>query len=112
MIEGRPFLFQADRETVYHVAEDGVEVTEVVSWSSDKPIVALVDGDGMDFEPSGILRHRLVQLIVASSPKGTNPTWVKQLCPGSFVTPIAVKLWSPKELLLTGLVLAFLSTLD
>ena len=41
--EGRPFLYQAIGGTVvYHVAEKGVETVQ--SWSSEKTIVALVDG--------------------------------------------------------------------
>ena len=102
MIEGLPFLFQANGRTVYHIAKEGVEVIQ--SWLPDGPILAFVNGDERDFKPNNILRDDSVQLIVASSPKGTYLTWTKQLGPGSFVTPIAIKLWSQKELLLTGLV--------
>ena len=110
MIEGRPFLYQAKGGTVYHVAKEGVEV--IRSWRSNEEIVAFVDGDERDFEPEEILLRTTVQLIVAVSPKGTFRKWTEQMGHGSFVTEIAVKLWSQKELLLTGLVLASLSTLD
>jgi hypothetical protein len=86
MIEARPFLYQTT--------------------------VAFVDGDKGDYEPNGIFLGSSVQLIVASSPKGAYPKWPKLIGPGSFVTPLVVKLWSYKELLLTGLVSALLSTLD
>jgi hypothetical protein len=110
MIEGRPFLYQAMQGAVYHVAESGVEAVE--SWPSKETIVAFVDCDNMNYDPGLILCKPSVQLIVASSPKGADQTWTKQLGPGSFMTVLAAKLWSRKELLLTGLVLALLSTLD
>jgi len=110
MIEGRPFLYQAKGGTIYHVAEKGVE--DVGSWSPKQPIVAFVDGDG-GIAPKDNISYSSVQLIMASSPKGTYPKWANQLGPGSCVTQLAMKLWSPKELLLTGLVLTLLlSTLD
>ena len=89
-------------ETVYHVAEDGVEV--VRSWPSDKTIVAFVDGDKKGFELNDILFKSSVQLIVASSPNVTSEKWIKQA--GDTATELAMKLWSQKELFLTGLVLA------
>ena len=101
MIKGRPFLFQPAEGTVYHVAEKGVEMVQ--SWSPKGAIVAFVNGDG--FKPEHTIRRPSVQLIVASSPKRTYSDWAKRLGPGSFVAQIAVKLWSPKELFLTGLVL-------
>jgi hypothetical protein len=107
MIEGRPFLYQAVRGTVYYVAEKGVEAVE--SWSTEETTVAFVDGDN---GPDEILLCRSVQLIVASSPKGAYQKWIKQTGHASFVTKLAVKLYSREELLLTGLVLALLSTLD
>jgi hypothetical protein len=102
MIEGRPFLFQPDRGTVYHVANDGVNV--VWSRPPDEAIVAFVDGDPEDFVPQKFLIHHSVQLIVASSPKVSSEKWIKQA--GNTVTQIATNLWSEKELLLTGSVLA------
>jgi hypothetical protein len=113
MIDGRPFLYQAPQGTVYHVAEDGVEAVGL--WSSKEKIVALVDGDEAGCKPDEILRRSSsVQLIVASSPKGVNPEqkWIKQIGHGSSIIKLVVNLWSREELLLTGLVLALLSTLD
>ncbi len=109
MIEGLPFLLQDNNGDIYHVAED---VKVIKSWSSDEPIVAFVDVDSGIIPKNEISRFS-VQLIVASSPKGTYTKWAKQLGPGSRVAQLAIKLWSPKELLLTGLVLTLLlSTLD
>ena len=104
MIEGRPFLFQPDEKTVYHVAKDGVEVVRL--RPSDETIVAFVDGDPKDFVPQKFLLHHSVQLIVASSPKISSQKWIKQA--GDTVTELAINLWSEKELLLTGSVLALL----
>ena len=100
MIEGHPFLFQPRNGIVYHVTEHGVKM--VSSWSSNEGIVAFVNGDKMNFEPDEIIRHPSVKLIIASSPKGTVSNWAKQLGPGAHVTEIAIQLWSPKELFLTG----------
>jgi hypothetical protein len=111
MIEGRPFLYQEAFGTVYHVAEKGVEVAKKLSWSSNETIVAFVDGDE-SFAPHYMLRHPPVQLIVASSPNEQNRNWIKQAGPGSFVTTLVVELWTQKEFLLTGLVLALFSTLN
>jgi hypothetical protein len=103
MIEGRPFLFQPDRETVYHVTEDGIKVVQ--SWPSDEAIVAFIDGDRVDFKPKDFLTDDCsVQFIVASSPKVTSQSWIKQ--GGDTVTELAIDLWSQKELLVAGLVLA------
>jgi hypothetical protein len=104
MIEGCPFLYQDKGGAVYHVAENGIEVVE--SWESKKPIVAFVDGDGGKV-PDDLICLYSVQIIVASSPKDTYSKWTKQLG-DSRVSQLAMKLWSPKELLLTGLVLALL----
>ena len=109
MIKGRSFLFQPAKGIVYHVSEKGVEV--VTSWSSKEEIVAFVNGDE-NFKPEHIIRLPSVKLIVASSRKGTYSDWAKQLGQGSFVAQIAIKLWSPKELFLTGLVLALRRSLD
>jgi len=109
MIEGRPFLFQAIQGTVYHVAERGVKV--VRSWSSEETIVAFVDADKYH-EPRCILFCDSVQLIVASPPKGINPHWTEQADLGTSITQLVTELWLYKELLLTGLVIALLSSLD
>ncbi|KAF8505817.1 hypothetical protein F5888DRAFT_1604032, partial [Russula emetica] len=100
---GLPFLYQTVEGTVYHVAEKGVD--EVQSWSSEEPIVAFVDVGEADCKPNRILLRRLVQLIVASSPKGAYQKWTKQLGHASAVTKLVVKLWSHEELLLTGIFL-------
>ncbi|KAI0264039.1 hypothetical protein BGY98DRAFT_1103716 [Russula aff. rugulosa BPL654] len=109
MIEGRPFLFQSTEDTVYHVAEEGVEVVQ--SWSSKETIVAFVDGDDeKNHAPKRMLtRLSSVQLIVASSPNVSSEKWIKQAGHGSFVTRLAINLWSQKELLITGI---FLHRLD
>ena len=106
MIEGCLFLFQANKNAVYHVSEDGVEV--IGSWESDTEIVAFVDGDKGDYAPIRPLRQDAVQLVVASSPKGANQPWTKQMGDGSSVDALVTKLWSLNELILTGLVLALL----
>ena len=110
MIEGRTFLYQNMNGVVYHVSEMGVQAVQ--SWSPTQSIVAFVDGDKGDYQPDENLIHRSVQLIVAASPKGANQKWTKQLGESARMLKLAIKLWSHKELLLTGLVLALLSTLD
>ena len=109
MIEGRPFLFQAIQGTVYHVTEKGVEV--VWSWPSKETIVAFVDADEYP-KPQRFLFRDSVQIIMASSPKGTNPGWTKQAVLGNSITQLVTELWLYKELLLTELVIALLSSLD
>jgi len=108
MIEGCPFLFQAMQGTVYHVSEKGVEVVRSRSWSPKETIVAFVDIDRANHEPDHILRDRSVQLIVASSPKGTNQPWANQAGFLISITQLVIQLWSDKELFLTGSVLALL----
>jgi hypothetical protein len=108
MIEGHPFLFQSTKQAVYHVTEDGVK--EVGSdydgsWDSKEPIVALIDGDKGDFKPNEMLLRPSVQLVVASSPKVAHQKWIEQIGHASSITQLAIKLWSRKELFLTGLVL-------
>ena len=109
MIEGRPFLFQTMQGTVYHVAEKGVEVVQ--SWPSDETIVAFVDADEYH-KPQRFLFCDTVQIIMASPPKGTSADWTKQAVLGNSITELVTEPWSYKELLLTGLVLALLSSLD
>jgi hypothetical protein len=108
MIEGRPFLFQSMEDTVYHVAEKGVEVVQ--SWSSKETIVAFFDGDSeKNHEPKRMLtRLSSVQLIVASSPKVSSEKWIKQAGDGSHFNRLAINLWSQEELLIAGLVLVLL----
>ena len=106
MIEGRPFLYQAIGGTVvYHVAEKSVETVQ--SWSSEKTIVALVDGGEGDYKPDDpppwlaaancdiIPRRRKLKMDQANSSRLIR------------YHPV-IKLWSHEELLLTRLVLALL----
>jgi hypothetical protein len=110
MIEGCPFLYQSMHRVVFHVTAGGVKV--VKSLPTEKPIVAFIDGDKGDYEPESFLLSRSVQLVVASSPKGASQKWTKQMGHASSITRLAIKLWSRKELFLTGLVSALFSTLD
>jgi hypothetical protein len=105
MIEGDPFLYQPRDGTVYYVNENGVEVIQ--TWSSMDEIVAFVDGDKFDHQPNYMLQCSNVQIVLTTSPKGTDPTenWIKDI---GCVTILATKLWSRHELLLTGFVLALL----
>jgi hypothetical protein len=108
MIEGRPFLYQAIDGALYHVGERGVEAVQ--SWP-DETTVAFVDGDE-NYKLNSSLMRNPVQLIVALSPKGANQKWTKQIGHASSFVKLAIKPWSREELLLTGLVLALLSTLN
>ena len=104
MIEGRPFLYQTMDKTVYHVHEKGVQAIE--SWSSKKDIVAFFDGDKDNYEPHDMLKaRRRVRIVLVSSLKGANQPWMKDK--GS-ITAVATKLWSARELFLTGFVLGLL----
>ena len=115
MIKGHRFLFQSAAGTVYYVTEAGVEIVRSLLSRPDPitdPITAFIDGDMGNCQPKGFLIRKSVQLIVAASPKGVQQNWVKQTGDDSFVSKFAVKLWSRKELILTGLGLALLSTLN
>lgn len=103
MIEGSPFLYQDRGGNVYHVNQKGVEV--ITSWSSEEGITAFVDGDKKNHEPDFMLAHPMVQIILASAPKGAHQPWMKQI---GRVKVLATKLWSCRELLLTGFVLRLL----
>jgi len=106
MIEGRPFLYQAQDGTVYYVNEKGVQPIEF--WSSNEYIVAFVDGDRN--EPDYMLLREGVQIILASAPKGARAKWIKQT---GFARTVATKLWTPRELFIAGFVLGLLlSMLD
>jgi hypothetical protein len=115
MIKGRRFLFQSAAGTVYYVTEAGVEIVWSLVSRPDPitdSITAFIDGDKGNCQPMGFLLRKSVQLIVAASPKGVKQSWVKQTGDLSFVSKFVVKLWSRKELILAGLVLALLSTLN
>jgi hypothetical protein len=72
MIEGCPFLYRARDGAIYHVNENGVKEISGWSWSSTEKIVAYVDGDEGHYESTFTLRNPEVQIILASSPRGTN----------------------------------------
>lgn len=111
MIKGCPFLYQARNGTVFHVNEDGVQ--EIESWPSNTGIVAFVDGDkrhNSDYEPHDMLFKDRVQIIMASSPKGTMAQWIWQKQDGH-ITTIATNLWSASELFIAGFVLGLLLTM-
>ena len=64
-------MYQTMEETVYHVAQGGVEAIQ--SSPSPKPhFVAFVDGDKGASESNQILFSPLVQIIVASYTKSEN----------------------------------------
>ena len=108
LIAGRPFLYQTSDGTVYHVTHNGVEAIQSF-WLPEAPIMAFVDNDEGYTRPKDVIRHFLVQFVVATPPKGASQPWLDQLL-GSMTsfTKLAISLWSPRELFLTGLVLAFL----
>jgi len=111
MIDGRQFLYQDIDRDVYHVSEGGVESIE--QWTSTQRIVAFVDGDEGTYAPKRFLYHSCVQIIMAASPKGVNAKWIKQVPVGNTpVTKLTIKLWSPRELFLTGLILVLLASFD
>jgi hypothetical protein len=112
LIAGRPFLYQTMQGSVYHVTQNGVEAIQ--SFRSPKThYVAFVDGDKEDSAPEYFLFSPLVQIIVASFPKGANQRWIKQTGNYTKITKLATSLWSPRELFLTALVSTFLlSMLD
>jgi hypothetical protein len=110
MIDGRQFLYQDIDRNVYHVSEGGVESIE--QWTSTERIVAFVDGDEGSYAPKRFLYRPYVQIIMAASPQGANAKWIKQVPVITSVTKLAIKLWSPRELFLTGLVLVLLVSFD
>ncbi|KAH9989077.1 hypothetical protein BJV74DRAFT_458000 [Russula compacta] len=67
--------------------------------------VAFVDGNKGDHAPHYLLFDSFVQLVVASSPKGADQSWMNQGGHGSSVRPFVAKLWSLNELILTGIFL-------
>jgi hypothetical protein len=101
MISGRAFLYQTIGEVVYHVSKN---ITKIESWSpdTDEPIVAFVDADSGSGAPKHFLRYRFVKIIAASSPGGTDQSWLKQGDTRTFVTSFGAALWLPSELYLTG----------
>ena len=107
MIEGRPFLYQTKNRIVYRVDENGVEAIQSLSLTKDT--VAFVDDD-QDNGPNYMLMSDTVQIILVSSLRGASAKWINQL---ACIYTLATKLWSLRELFLTGFVLGLLlSTLD
>jgi hypothetical protein len=102
MISGRAFLYQTVNGVVYHVSRT---VKEIKSWPSDEPLVAFVDADSGTSMPASFLRRHSVQIIAASSPGGTEQSWLKQGDSLGFVATLGADLWSPDELFLTGSVI-------
>ena len=104
MISGCAFLYQTIGGVVYHVSET---ITEIESWppGTVEPIVAFVDADSGSNAPKPFLRRKCVKIIAASSPGGTDQSWLKQGDSGVFVTNYGADLWSPSELFLTGFVI-------
>ena len=108
MIEGRPFLYQAQNGIVYRVDAKGVQV---IGLPPNEHIVAFVDGDKDDHEPDHLLLNNKVRIILTSPPKGSRARWINQAA--GHVKVIATKLWSEHELFIAGFVLGLLlSMLD
>ena len=101
MIDGRPFLYQDLAGTVYHVSN---AITIVNSWGSNSPIIAFIDADRTLAEPREFLRQPSVQVIVATSPRGTTQSWLKQMGDALIPLKLVTALWSPRELFITGFV--------
>jgi hypothetical protein len=103
MIDHCPFLYQSVDGIVYHVSDTVIEVN---TWASKETIVAFVDADETLVEPKGFIHQLSVQIIAASSPRGTRQLWLKQM--GNSPTPLKLvtALWSPSELFLTRFVTA------
>ena len=108
MIEGRPFMFQPTTKTVAHVSNEGVKVVESRP-SPKETVMAFIDADEKGHTPKTMLFDYSVQLIVASSPRGTDESWIKQAAPRASITKLVIDLWSYEELFLTGSVLALLA---
>jgi len=104
MIRGCPFLYQTVDGNVYHVSDHVTQITPSSSLETTN-LVAFVDADTTSYQPESILIGRHIQIILASSPKGTKHFWPKQY-PGS-VLKYAMALWSVSEFFITGFVLSF-----
>ena len=83
MIAGTPFLYQTINGTVYHVSD---AIIAINTWQARKAIVAFVDADRAVVEPREIIRQPSVQIIAASSPRGTRQSWLKQM--GNSLIPL------------------------
>ena len=103
MIDGSPFLYQTLRGTVYHISDT---ITPITSLPPGSKFVAYVDADEKKFEPQSFLRHPLVKIIAASSPRGTEQPWMKQMGNAGFPITFASALWTDSELFMTGFVIS------
>ena len=103
MISGCPFLHQTLAGNVYHISDVITQITPSSSLETTN-IVAFVDADTKSYEPQSILNKPHIQIILASSPKGTKQSWLKQY-QGS-VLKYAMALWSPIEFFITGFVVS------
>lgn len=100
MINGEPFLYQSLRGTVYHVSDT---ITAITSWSSRSgSIVAYIEADEKNFEPQMFIRRPQIKIIAASSPRGTDQLWMKQM---GYPLTFATALWTDTELFVTGFVI-------
>ena len=79
-------------------------ITLIQSYSPEEHIVAYVDADTASYAPNNILINRLIQIVLASSPKGTKQRWMSQY--SRLVKTYISDLCSPGELFLTGLVIS------
>ena len=80
--------------SVYHVAHNDVNAIQSV-WSPKTHYMASVDGDKGDSEPEDFLFTPLVQIIVASFPKGANQRWIKQTGNCTMITKLATSYGRP-----------------
>jgi hypothetical protein len=99
-------VYQTKDRYVYHVSPNGVELID--SWVRRTPIVAFIDAENANSEPRGFLLNHHVKIILASSPRGAHQKWLDQIGDATVFEMLGTRLWSPRELFLTGLVLSFL----
>ena len=106
MISGCPFLYQTFDGDIYHISD---VITQITSSSLPETtnIVAFVDADAeKSNKPDSILTQSRVQIILASSPKGTQQYWPKQKQYKGSVLEYAMALWSASEFFITGFVVS------
>jgi hypothetical protein len=103
MIAGRQFIYQTSAGTVYLVSDEVKEIN--ARWSPDSHIVAYIDAD-LAFEFKPFMNHEKIQLVIACPPNGALNRFRKQLVGTGGIRNLMLKLWTPQEFYLTGLVLA------
>ena len=106
MIERRPFIYQTLDGDVYEVSDTCVSIDQ--HWSPTAPITAFLDADSDSFKLQPFLNRPYVQLILASSPKGTSSSYLRQLAQDGIMMRFVAALWSPNEFFLTGFVSSLL----